>query len=181
MAKSKLKEITKRGFSLVTAAFTVVTLSGCVEVPEDYPEEYYYIGQETNHFDDFNKTIIRNGEAVTVYSGKNIFVAVNKEAFDVKEYIYTYTSLTAQIYDLSTEYLVVGANVFSSPYDSDVSNWDILNENNYLVFFKEISDYLEDEEVRDWYSIDEIKELEPRIIESLKLINEYEEEKVKVK
>mgnify|MGYP003308965279 CR=1 FL=1 len=177
---SKFNDLRKRGISLLTAAFTVVSLSGCVEVPEDYPEEYYYIGQESNHFVDFHKKVIRNGEAVTVYSGKNVFLAFDKETYDVKEYVYTYTTLTAQIYDLSTGYLVVGANAFSSPYEDGVSNWNILEKENYLVFFKEISDYIEDEELKEWYSLDEIKELEPRIIESLKIINEYES-KVKVK
>lgn len=177
---SKFNDLRKRGMSLLTAAFTVVSLSGCVQVPEDYPEEFSYVEQDANHFDDFHKTVIRNGEPVTVYSGKNVFLAFDKETFDVKEYIYTYTTLTAQIYDLSTGYLVVGANAFSSPYEDGVSNWNILEKENYLVFFKEISDYLEDEEVKEWYSLDDIKELEPRIIESLKIINEYES-KVKIK
>ena len=35
-------------------------------------------------------------------------------------------------------------------------------------------------DIKEWYSLDEIKELEPRIIESLKIINEYES-KVKIK
>lgn len=177
---SKLNNLRKRGISLLTAAFTIVSLSGCAEVPEDYPEEFSYIEQEANHFDDFNKTVIRNGEPVTVYSEKNVFLAFDKETYDVKEYVYTYTSLTAQIYDLATGYLIVGGNVFSSPYDSDVTNWDTLKEDNYLVFFDEISDYIEGYELKEWYSLDEIKELEPRIIESLKIINEYES-KVKVK
>ena len=57
---SKFNDLKKRGISLLTAAFTVVSLSGCVQVPEDYPEGFSYIEQDANHFDDFNKTVIRD-------------------------------------------------------------------------------------------------------------------------
>jgi hypothetical protein len=177
---SKFNDLRKRGISLLTAAFTVVSLSGCVQVPEDYPEEFIYVEQDSNHFDDFHKIVIRDGEPLTVYSGKNIFLAYDKETFDVKEYVYEYGSISAKIYDLSTGYMIVDASVFSHPSGNDASNWEILEENNYLVFLAEISDYLEDEEVKEWYTLDEIKELEPKIIESLKIINEYDS-KVKVK
>jgi hypothetical protein len=74
----------------------------------------------------------------------------------------------------------VNSNVFSFPSSSGVLNWELIKEENYLVFLAEISDYIEDEELKEWYSLDEIKELEPSIIESLKIINEYES-KVKIK
>lgn len=176
---SKLNDLRKRGISLLTAAFTIVSLSGCAEVPEDYPEEFYYIEQDTNEFDNFYKTVIRNGEPVTVYSGKNIFLAINKETFEVKEYIYNQGSISGQIYDLSTGYMIVDITIFDSG-SIDEKNNDKLKEENYLVELTNISDYLEDEEAKEWYSLDEIRELEPRIIESLKIINEYES-KVKIK
>ena len=42
-----------------------------------------------------------------------------------------------------------------------------------------MSDYLEDEEFKEWYSLDEIKELESKVVDALKRINEYDS-KVKV-
>ena len=177
---SKLNDLRKRGISLLTAAFTVVSLSGCVHVPEDYPEEFIYIEQDANHFDDYYKTVIRNGEPVTVYKGENISLVINKETFEIKECIYRNSVITAQIYDLSTGYLIVDANIASLKSDADYKNYEKLIENSYIVEFVNISDYIEDEELKEWYSLDEIKKLEPRIIESLKIINEYES-KVKVK
>jgi len=177
---SKLNDLRKRGISLLTAAFTVVSLSGCVQVPEDYPEEFSYIEQEANHFDDFNKTVIRNGEPLTVYKGENIVLAINKETFDVKEYVYKQSSLIGKIYDLATGYMIVNVNVFDYSHSYDESNYNKLKEENYIVELVNISDYIEDAELKEWYSIEEIKELEPKVIESLKIINEYES-KVKVK
>lgn len=177
---SKINDLRKRGISLLTAAFTVVSLSGCVQVPEDYPEEFIYVEQETNHFEDFHKTVIRDGEPVTVYSGKNIFLVFDKETFDVKEYICNKGSITMQMYDLLTGYLLVNVSIFTQDVDNDYENYEKLIDDNYIVELVNISDYLEDEEVKEWYTLDEIKELEPKIIESLKLINEYDS-KVKVK
>lgn len=177
---SKLNDLRKKGISLLTAAFTVVSLSGCVQVPEDYPEEFYYIEQDTNEFDNFYKTVIRNGEPLTVYKGENIVLAINKETFDVKEYVYRQSSLIGKIYDLATGYMIVNVNVFDYSHSYDESNYNKLKEENYIVELVNISDYIEDAELKEWYSIDEIKELEPKVIESLKIINEYES-KVKVK
>jgi len=177
---SKINDLRKRGISLLTAAFTVVSLSGCVEVPEDYPEEYYYIGQESNHFVDFHKKVIRNGEPVTVYKGENIVFAFDKETFEPKEYIYYATSTSGTIYDLATGYMISDVTIFTMRPERKAQNWQKLIDENYTIELVNISDYIEDEEVKEWYSLDEIKELEPRIIESLKIINEYES-KVKVK
>ena len=44
-------------------------------------------------------------------------------------------------------------------------------ENNYQVCLTEVSDYVEGHTGKDYYSLDEIKELEPQIGESLKIIN----------
>ena len=46
-----------------------------------------------------------------------------------------------------------------------------LIENNYQVCLTEVSDYVEGHISKEYYSLDEIKELEPQIVESLKIIN----------
>ena len=43
-------------------------------------------------------------------------------------------------------------------------------ENNYVIKFTNLSDYIENLELKDYYTLDEIKELKPEIIEGLKLI-----------
>ena len=37
---------------------------------------------DENEFDKYSLTVIRNGEAVTVYSGKNISLTIDKDTFD---------------------------------------------------------------------------------------------------
>ena len=56
--------------------------------------------------------------------------------------------------------------------------YEYLIENNYQVCLNEVSDYVEDHVAKEYYSLDEIKELEPQIEESLKIINKA---KVKIK
>ena len=44
-------------------------------------------------------------------------------------------------------------------------------ENNYQVCLTEVSDYVEGHTGKEYYSLDEIRELEPQIAEGLKIIN----------
>ena len=46
-----------------------------------------------------------------------------------------------------------------------------LIKNNYQVCLTEVSDYVEGHTGKEYYSLDEIKELEPQIAEGLKIIN----------
>lgn len=51
-----------------------------------------------------------------------------------------------------------------------------LIDNNYQVWLPDTGDYIEGYEVKDYYSLEEIKELEPQIETGLRAIN-----KIKVK
>ena len=67
--------------------------------------------------------------------------------------------------------------------DCDIRVWLCqIAKNSYLSYLKKSGhiDNIEDAELKEWYSLEEIKELESRVLESLKIINEYES-KVKVK
>ena len=61
--------------------------------------------------------------------------------------------------------MIVNVNAFDYSHSYDESNYNKLKEENYIVEFVNISDYLEDEELKEWYSLEEIKELEPKVIE----------------
>ena len=56
--------------------------------------------------------------------------------------------------------------------------YDYLRENTYNGCLKDTSDYIEGHINKEYYSLDEIRELEPQIAESLKIINSA---KVKIK
>ena len=140
-------------------------------MPEDWPSGLHYISQTNNDFEEFYKVINRDGKPVRVYSGENIALTINKDTFEVKEYIFCKDSIHGEIYDLNTGYLICEASIFSC-YDYDnIDNNKAILDNCYEVHFKDISDYIEGEELKDYYTLEEIQELEPKIVEAVKIIN----------
>lgn len=178
--EKKIKDITKRSIALATSVFTLAILSGCSKkLPEGWPSEFAYIEQDYNKFDKFWKTIIKDGQPTIAYKGSNIALAINKENFEVKEYIFNETVISADVYDLLTGYLIVDTSVFSLPVDNNVANWDIIDDNNYIVDFVNIGDYIEGEQLKEYYTLEEIRNLEPAIVNSLKKSIEYNSLKVR--
>ena len=177
----RIKDICKKGFVLTTMLFSLTTISGCTETPADYPNEFIYINQEFNEFDKFSKTIIKEGRPTTAYKGENLAVAINKETYEVKEYIFREGSLSGEIYDLNTGYLIVDVIILTNPYDDSVRNNKVILDNNYVVEFRNINDYIEGHNLQEYYTLEEIKNLEPIIIESIKKINEFENNNQKTK
>lgn len=219
---NKYNNLGKKGVSLLTAAFTVVSLSGdknikdeikeinsisveatmpsetiasveetfplefatfveetlppeiasSVEktIPEDYPEELIYINQDGNEFKDYCKTDIVNGEEVLMYKGYNVILAIDMETYDVKEYIYNKGAVTDKVYDLSTGYMIVDGSLISVSSDEEVRNWDKITEGNHVFDFAYIDEYLENPEYKEWYTLEEIKELELVIIDTIKTL-----------
>lgn len=219
-----------RGISLLTAAFTIVSLSGCANVkndsinettsiniektnseeynetiiieetisneyteattsieetiPEeytetvslddiiskDYPEGFTYISQEGNTFNEYCKKIIVDGEEVLVYRGFNVFLTIDEKTYEVKEYIYNKGAVTDKVYDLATGYMLVDGTLISFPEDEEVINWDKIIEGNHIFDFAYIDDYLENPEYKEWYTLEEIKELEQVIVDALKVL-----------
>lgn len=93
----------------------------------------------------------------------------NKDTYEVNEYIYVDRLLATQLYDLETEELLVHSNNLTTTYNEEYYNY--LVDNTYHVYLPSIDDYIEREQVKEYYTLDEIKELEPKILEGLKIIN----------
>lgn len=53
-------------------------------------------------------------------------------------------------------------------YNEDYYNY--LINNNYVVSLANLSNYVEGIETKEYYTLEEIKELEPQILEGLKII-----------
>lgn len=137
-------------------------------IPVDYPKEFTYISQEGNEFNEYCKTIIVDGEETIVYRGYNVILAIDEETYEVKEYIYNKGAVTDKIYDLFTGYMIVDGSLISFPSDIEVSNWDKIIDGNHIFDFAYIDSYLENPEYKEWYTIEEIKELELVIIDTIK-------------
>lgn len=141
------------------------------------PEKYYDL-------DKYCKYRIENNEPIKVYNSENVTLFYNKETYDVREYIYNCTSSLIfpvyELYDIETEKILMYCMyvLFYPVKDCNFYDWYLkeLKQNNYKVNLSESADYIEGYEVKDYYSLDEIREIEPQIGECLKAAN-----KVKVK
>ena len=74
-----------------------------------------------------------------------------------------------EVYDLATEEMITYSDVLATVYNEEYYNHIL--DNNYQVCLNEVSRYVEDYVDKDYYTIDEIRELEPQIEEELKTIN----------
>lgn len=165
MDKYNLIEIKKKLLSLSLAGVMLGT-SCCTnnkdenKVPKrvSIPSEYY-------HIDEYYKYAIQDGEALKFYKSQNIYLLYNKETYEVKEYIYNEDFWSIELYDLESEEMLVHTG-----YNRDY--YEYMIENNYQVCLKDVNDYIEGHSIKEYYSFEQIKELEPQILESLKMINE---------
>lgn len=178
----KIKEVFKRSIALTAMMFTLATVSGCAEKqPADWPNEFQYISQENNDFEKYTSTIIKNGQPIKVYKGENIAVAINKETYEVKEYIYRIGTISGEIYDLDTGYMIADVFLTAQPWEPSVKNNEVILDNYYVVDFVDINNYVEGHNLQEYYTLNEIRNLEPTIVESVKKINEYENKQQKTK
>lgn len=179
MDKYKLIQIKKRLIALGLAGVMLGT-AGCASSKNENGEpSRVSISQEHSNVEDYYKYVMQNGEAVKLYNSQNVYLLYNKETYEVNEYIFQ-NQVTwfggAELYDLETEEMLAYGDGISTTYNR--AFFEYLIENNYQVCLNEVSDYVEGHVAKEYYSLDEIKELEPQIEESLRIINKA---KVKTK
>lgn len=178
MDKDKLIKMKKRLLATGLAGIMLVT-TGCeakkdengVPLREAIPQKYYDI-------EGFYKYVVQDGKAVKQYNSENVYLLFNKETYEANEYIYSHVfyNLGAELYDLETEELLAYNTGIATDYNEAFFKY--LVENNYQVCLNEVGNYVEGHVAKDYYSLDEIRELEPQIEKSLRIINE---EKTKTK
>ena len=179
MEKYKLIEIKKRLLALGLAGVMIGTAGCTTSKNENGEPSRISISQEYSNFEDYYKYAMKNGKAVKVYNSQNVYLLYDKETYEVKEYIFK-SPITffggAELYDLETEEMLAYGDGLSTTYNKEF--YEYLIENNYQVCLTEVSTYIEGHITKEYYSLDEIKELEKQIEESLRLINAT---KVKIK
>lgn len=175
MDKNKLIEIKKRLLALGLAGVILGT-AGCTSNKDgNGVPKRVSISSEYSNVDDYYKYVMQNGEAVKLYNSANVYLLFNKETYEVSEYIFYKKNILGglgchvELYDLSNENMIVYSDGISTTYNEEYYKYII--ENNYQVCLTEVSDYVEGHTGKDYYSLDEIRELEPQIAESLKIIN----------
>lgn len=179
MDKNKLIEIKKRLLALGLAGVMLGTAGCASNKDENEVPEHVSISSEYSNVDDYYKYVIQNGETVKLYNSANVYLLFDKETYDVSEYIYR-DHVTwfggVELYDLKSEEMLVYGDGINTTYNKEYYKYII--DNNYQVCLTEVSDYVEGHTDKDYYSLDEIRELEPQIAENLKIINSA---KVKIK
>lgn len=172
MDKYKLIQMKKRLFALGLVGVILET-AGCTSSKNENGEpSIVSISQEHSNIEDYYKYVMQNGKAVKLYNSQNVYLLYNKETYEVNEYIFQ-NHVTwfggVELYDLETKEMLVYGDGIATTYNEGFYRY--LIENNYQVCLNEACDYVEGHVDKEYYSLDEIKELEPQIEESLKIIN----------
>lgn len=135
------------------------------------------ISSEYSEVEKCYKYMIENGVATKVYNCENVYLLFNKETLEVSEFLYHDEDIlfgaasAATMYDLETEEVLVYSNGISNVINEEY--FDYIVENNYQVCLSDVCDYVEGIELKEYYSLEEIRDLEPKISEGLKLIIDH--------
>ena len=137
----------------------------------------YNIPTQYSNVENYYKFKVINEEAVKYYDSKNVYLLYDKETYAISEFIYAdktvydlgFPTTGIELYDLSTEEMLVYDNGLGTYYNLEYYN--SIRENNYQVCLTDVGDYIEDEIAQEYYSLEEIRALEPQIAEGLKIIN----------
>lgn len=175
MNKNKLVQIKRRLLALGLAGIMFGT-TGCANNQNENEEsKSTIISSEYSNIENYYKYVVKNGEAVKLYNSQNVYLLYNKESYDVTEYIYYMKNILGglgthvELYDLLSEQMLVYCNGIATTYNRE--DYRNIVESTYQVCLADASDYVEGHNSKEYYSLDEIRELEPQIRESLKLIN----------
>jgi len=175
MDKNKLFKMKKELLALGLAGVMFGTVGCSSNKDENGVPKLVPISSEYSNVDDYCKYIIQNGEALKVYNGSNVYMLFNKETYEVSEYMYCRKIILGglgthlELYDLPSENMLVYSDGITTTYNEEY--YDYIRENNYQVCLSDVSDYIEGYAGKEYYSLDEIRELEPQIVESLKIIS----------
>lgn len=183
-----MKKVIKVVIGLTALILVLKGLSADYEKDEMiFKEEkiVYGNGYEDESFNDCITMKMLNGYPAQAYKADNVYLLIDKETKEVTEYLAVTTKGTSnnwfesiimqesddvhKIYEIPSGDLIC---YYYSEYNG--KGLDYLNnlvENSYLVRLKDLELYVEDEALKEWYSIREIKAFEPEIVEAIEKID----------
>ena len=166
MNKEQLRKL-KRDLLCAGLIGITLTTSGCVHEDKVIPPRAA-ITSRTNNADDCYKYIIKDGEALRVYDSSKVYILYDKENYNISEYLVNKRPYSAEVYELVSEEMIF---YYSGLSNANAEYYTYLINNNYEVCLADIEDYIEGSILKDFYTLEEIRELEPKILEGLKKIN----------
>jgi len=179
MDKNKLHELKKRIIAIGLLG-VMLTTAGC-QYDKNGKPKLKKIHPNYNHIDNYRTYIIRNGEAICVYNANNIIIAVDKKTYESEEYLWDYKDIllgrSGELYDLESEEMLVYSDGIATGFNEFYVN-DYLKNNFYCINFTKLANYIEGIVVKDYYTLEEIKEIEPLLIEAVKKIDQTKVKKL---
>jgi len=172
---TEVKNKVKKRLVALSLVGVMLTTSGCSNKKKEEMPTVTTINNAYNNFDNYYKYVVINNEAIKKYKAENIFLLVNKETYEVSYYVYDSQKLlgglgiSVELYDLESGSLLVYSDGIATSMNKEY--YIYLLNSNYDINFNNLKDYVEDAQIKDWYSLEEIKANESRIIEALKIIN----------
>ena len=139
---------------------------------------------------------VRDGEVFKYYNHENVLFMVNPDTSEIKEYLYEeyyyhiyipYGGYTSDSYYYKEVYTDYRFYDFDTEEALSLEFSDFKCDNSEVISLDDIGLYLEDLEDKENFSYPDIKELEPRLLRAVQLIDNYKEkekearEKVKEK
>ena len=152
-------------WSIIIAGFNAIKIknNNKQNVITNIPEKY-------SHVEDFYKYVNNNGNAVKMYVGGNTYILYDKNTLEPSLYLCNAGLGSVELYDLNTEQILAYADRTGTSYNGDY--FQKLINNNYTVCLSETGNYINGYEGKEYYTLEEIYELEPLIQEEIKSNNE---------
>ena len=176
MDKNKLIELRKRLLALGVAGGMLFVTSGCDSTNDNEVSKREVIETEYSQVSKYYDYAIKDGEPVKKYKAENIYLLYDKNNYEVSEFIYFGKGIVfdlfsyIELYDLESEEMLFYHDGLGTSYNSGY--YHHIMSNNYQVCLTDAENYVEGHIKKDSYTLEEIRELEPIIADSLKIINE---------
>ncbi len=134
------------------------------------------IKQDSEQFDQYRRFVIKDGKPTRVFKTDNVVLFVSKDFQEVLEFVFDRKQGNLDerwLYELDSEKLIYYDDHYE--FHPNVEYYNYLKANYYSVLLSQLDGYIENTPVKNSYTLEEIKELEPAIIDSLKkIVQEYQ-------
>jgi len=148
---------------LAVSIIAVTSLSGCSK--DNYqPIQKPSISTKHNRFNNYAEYRLTKARGELCYKGENISILINKETNEINRFIYNVDSMKTEVYELDTGEMIFYAPLNIIELSEGYKYLKNIIENSFAFDFINIEKYLEDETCKKWYTINEIEEIEPRLL-----------------
>lgn len=125
-----------------------------------------YINKKYNDFKKFVRIRIVNTKLTDCYNVNNITIFIDNNTLRMNEYIYYEDESINKLFELNSKDLIY-YNDLTNNIEYGKREYQELLENSTVVSFNELDKYMDEYSIKQWYSLDDIKEIENYLLETL--------------